>query len=402
MERNGFRGFHAVRTIRCWAHGIVLGLTALALTACMGLGGQQPSLETAGSSDTIGEGDVTIALLLPTSASGSTGSIAQGMRNAAEMALSEMPSADIRLLPFDTGGSAQGAQQAATRAVAEETDLIIGPLFAREVQAVGQVARNANVPVIAFSTDANVAQPGVYLLSFMPEADVSRVVNYAAGNGRRAFSALLPRNSYGAVIEGAFQQAVSERGGRIVSIERYGTDPEEMQTAVGRIAAVAGGSQPQVDALLLPDTPSVVRALGPMLSATEVDPQRVQVLGSGQWNDETAWNIAELEGAWFAGPDPQGWESFQSRYADSYGAPPPRNATLAYDAVSLAAALSGLRGSEAFTQETLTNRDGFAGIDGVFRFRSDGTSERGLAILEIRDGAAEIRDPAPRRLGAGT
>ena len=34
------------------------------------------------------------------------------------------------------------------------------------------------------------------------------------------------------------------------------------------------------------------------------------------------------------------------------------------------------------TQE-LINRDGFLGVNGLFRFRDDGTAERSLAIMEI-------------------
>jgi hypothetical protein len=46
------------------------------------------------------------------------------------------------------------------------------------------------------------------------------------------------------------------------------------------------------------------------------------------------------------------------------------------------------QGTQRFSESALTNPSGFAGADGVFRFRSDGTNDRALAVYEIRNGAA--------------
>ena len=46
-------------------------------------------------------------------------------------------------------------------------------------------------------------------------------------------------------------------------------------------------------------------------------------------------------------------------------------------------------------------RLGFNGVDGVFRFRADGTNERGLAVMEIDNNAATVISPAPRSFAAG-
>ncbi len=57
----------------------------------------------------------------------------------------------------------------------------------------------------------------------------------------------------------------------------------------------------------------------------------------------------------------------------------------------------GVERGERFTDKRLTNPSGFAGVDGIFRFRTDGTTERGIAVLEIRDGKVEVVSPAPTR-----
>ena len=173
------------------------------------------------------EGQVRVGLVLPLSAQGNAGVAAQSMKNAAEMALAEFKSPNIQLLVKDDGGTPQGAQAAAQQAINEGAEIIVGPLFAQSVSAVGQVARGRNIPVIAFSTDASVAARGVYLLSFLPETDVRRIVDFAVSRGKRSFAALLPDNAYGTVVEAAFQQEVSRRGGRVVALEKYPLDREQ-------------------------------------------------------------------------------------------------------------------------------------------------------------------------------
>ena len=93
-----------------------------------------------------------------------------------------------------------------------------------------------------------------------------------------------------------------------------------------------------------------------------------------------------MQGGLYAAPDPSGFRSFSGRYRAKYGADPVRTATLAYDAVALVAALARTQGAQRFSPEVLTNPSGFAGIDGLFRFRADGTNERGLAVMRVAPG----------------
>ncbi|MCD8520566.1 MAG: hypothetical protein LRY57_04695 [Alphaproteobacteria bacterium] len=105
-------------------------------------------------------------------------------------------------------------------------------------------------------------------------------------------------------------------------------------------------------------------------------------------------------------PSPNLRKEFEQRYRSLHGAAPPRLATLAYDATALAAVLAqtGLQGAgrPAFDAASITNPNGFAGVDGIFRFRQNGLVERGLAILEFRNGQAVVIDEAPRTFEAAT
>ena len=95
----------------------------------------------------------------------------------------------------------------------------------------------ASRPIMAFSSDASVARRGVYLLSFTPQDDVRRIISYAASQGRRSVVAFLPKNAYGAVVEGSLKQIAGRSGVSIIHIARYERSGPGIETAV-REAAV--------------------------------------------------------------------------------------------------------------------------------------------------------------------
>lgn len=358
-------------------------------------GAPAPVGTQAATGPTIGTGSVKIGLILPLTAEGQGAIVGNALRNAAEMAIAEFPGPDVTLLVKDDRGTPEGAQAAAQAAFNEGAEMIIGPLFAGSVQSVGQVARAANRPVMAFSTDINVAGRGVYLLSFLAENDVNRTIAYATAQGRKSFSALVPDTAYGKVVEAAFQQAVASRGARIVAIERFTADQGKIREAIGRLSPAFG----QSDALFLPAGADTLPLIGPLLQQSGFDPARVKPIGTGIWNDANVFRVAAVQGGWFSSPDSAGFNAFSGRYQKRFGSPPTRTATLSYDAVSLVAALVRTQGTRRFDEAVLTNPSGFAGADGVFRFRAEGPSERGLAVLEVRNGQSVTVSAAPRDLG---
>ncbi|ABD85897.1 penicillin-binding protein activator [Rhodopseudomonas palustris] len=384
------------------AVGLILG--APLLSACAGV---QQSLTGPFSSTTpqpgsagpaqqpaaVGTGQVKVGLILPLSAPGNAGVAAQSMKNAAELALAEFQNPNIQLLIKDDAGNPQGAQAGTQQALDEGAEIILGPLFALAVPATAQLARARGVSVIAFSTDSSVAGRGVYLLSFLPESDVVRIVDYAASTGKRSFAALLPENAYGNVVEAAFKQAVGRKGGRIVAFERYGTD---RATPARTVAAALGGA----DALFLADDGEALVGVADALTAAGADLKRVQLLGTGLWDNPRVFGNAALQGGLYAAPDPSGFRAFSARYRTRYGADPVRTATLAYDAVALVAALARTQGAQRFSPEVLTNPSGFAGIDGLFRFRADGSNERGLAVMRVGSGGSQPAAGSPKSFGA--
>lgn len=375
-------------------------VVAVLFVACGAPGGGGGNMDLPAGAITMPAGTVKIALLLPITASGSTRKIAKALKQAAELALFDFDNPNIALVPKDTKGTPDGARLAAESAVRDGAELIIGPLFAQEVRGVAQVARSAGIPVIAFSSDQKVAGNGVYLLSFLAGRDVPRIVSFAMSRGKRNFAVLVPQTAYGRIAEAAFAKAVAAGGGRApVRASFPAGSSSGMAGPVKQIANAIKSGQ-KVDALFLPADRSELPSLAPLLAASGITSANVQFIGTGQWDFPNVDRQAALVGGWFPAPDPKGWSNFAQSYSKTFGGTPTRIASLGYDAMSLAVSLAENPRGQRYTFSQLTRESGFTGADGLFRLLPDGTSQRGLAVLEVVPGAPRVLSPAPRAFSA--
>lgn len=341
---------------------------------------------------TFGSGPVRVGLVLPLTQSGRDSAIGQAMLNAAQMALADGGAGDVTLMALDDRSAPEAAASAAQAQVKAGAEIIVGPLFAADVRQVGAVARAANVPVIAFSTDATVASEGVYLLSFLIETYVDRIVDYAVSRGKKTIAVLAPQNDYANVALAELKAEAARAGASVVTVARYA--PGQAAGAVAQLNRDA----PDADAIFLPEQPDALPAVAAAMAQAGV---KSQVLGVGVWNDPRVLSIPALQGAWYSAPDASGFAAFALRYRAKYNAEPPRLATLCYDAVSLVAALARTPAGQRFKPATLANASGFNGADGLFRFHLAGTNERGLAVVQIGSGAVEVISPAPKSFAGG-
>lgn len=370
-------------------------------------------------------GVVRVGLLLPLS--GPEQAVGQSLLDAALLAMSEIGNDRITLLPRDTQGTAEGAGAAAAAVLQQGAELILGPVFSAEVAAVGPIAQARNVSVVAFSTDQQVSGNGVYLLGFMPQQQVARIAAFAASRGLRRFAALAPETPYGAAVVSELRLAAAHVGGELIDVVFYTPNSPQMMDQVRSLARyqvrrdrllarrrvleaqndAAARAQlqqlagldtlggPGYDALLIAGGGAELRQLAPLLPFFDIDTRDVRFLGTGLWDDPTLGQEPSLVGGWYAAAPPENAAAFIERFATVYGYRPVRAATLAYDAVALAAAL-GRDGPADFGRDALTSPSGFAGLDGIFRFLSNGIAERGLAVLEVTARGARVLDAAAR------
>lgn len=378
-------------------------LAALCLTGCAASVAQTNTAtgtaltEQPPATAALSSGPVKIAMLLSLGGLGPSAAMSKAMKQAAELALFERDDPNIELVVKDDKGTAAGAAEAATLAVADGAEIIIGPLLYDAVPGAAQIAQQSNVPVLALSNNAAAAGPNTYLMSFLVEEEVERIVSYAAKQGKRHFAALIPETPYGRVVEAAFRQSVGRNGGSVRVLETYPANANGMiKPAKAVVAAIKRADEAglPIEALFVPGGEETLPKLGPVLSYAGID-EGVQLLGTGAWDYPAVVRETVFHGGWFAGPDPGAFQGFSERFARTFGQKPPRIATLAYDAIGFAINLSAPPRGQRFTPERLTRPSGYVGIDGLIRLQPNGLPERGLAILEVQPYGLRTRETAP-------
>jgi ABC-type branched-subunit amino acid transport system substrate-binding protein len=331
-----------------------------------------------------------VALLVPLT--GANAAVGRSIANATTMALLDTRTEKVRITSYDTG---TGAAAAAQRAIADGNRLILGPLTAEDVRAVAPVARKAGVPIISFSNDAAVAGNGVYLLGYAPEQSIRRIVSYARGKGMNRFAALVPRGAYGDRAGGALLRAVEAGGGTVVGMQTFDRSAGSIAAAVRQL-----GQTSDYDALLIADAGRIALQAAPLVRKSPHG-ATARLLGTELWNTDAA--IADspaLRGAWYASVSDALYRQLATKYRASYRAGPYRIASLGYDSVLLTARIAqDWKVGTPFPTARLGDKEGFAGIDGAFRFDSSGVADRALEVQQVGAGTIEVVDPAPRGFG---
>ncbi len=363
-------------------------------------------------------GDVhRIAILVPLS--GSNAPVGVSLANAATLALVDTNKQGVRLSSYDT--AALGAAGAANRAIADGAQLILGPLLASDAAAVKAAAEAKGITMLSFSNDSSIAGGRLYVLGFQPAQSVSRVVDYAAAKGLKRFAALVPDGVYGQRASVAFTRAVSASGGQVVALQNFARTPAALPTAArkvtdydarmkqagstapvkrpdGTIATPAAGPAPvPFEALLVADSGAIAAAFGPHLAKFGAPTGSFLMMGTELWNTEPGLGASPaLRGAVFAAVPDQRFQSMAKRYQARFGGTPSRLASLSYDAMLLAVSTAGQqwRLGTPFPQSILADPQGFAGVDGIFRFKGN-IAERGLEVQQVGPSGFTTVSPAP-------
>jgi ABC-type branched-subunit amino acid transport system substrate-binding protein len=328
----------------------------------------------------------TVGLLVPLT--GPNAALGQALTQAAEMALFDAGNQTTALVVHDTEAPA-GPGAAAQASIDQGANILLGPVFAAHAKTVGPIASTAHVPVIAFTTDVSAAGPGVYVMGILPSLQIDRDVAYASSQGFKRFAALLPNSPYGHAVADALGPATAAHGAQMGQVEYYDPNAAEFSGVVGKLAADG-----PFDALLIPEGGARLRSIAPLLGFYNIDTTKVKLLGSALWTDPNLASEPALIGAWFASPSAAAWTGFAQRYRTTFGSDPPRLASIAYDAMTMATSLA--KTNNDFSDTTLTRADGFTGVDGAFRFGTDGKVQRNLDIVEVQRGGFVVKDPAPK------
>lgn len=370
---------------------------------------------------------IRAALLVPLS--GSNAALGAALSNAAQLAVFDTADDQLELLPIDTKGTAQGAEAALATALDQGADIILGPVFSAEVKAIAPLARERGIPVISFTTDKSALGKGIFTLGFLPESQVKTVIDQAQTDGRRRIGILAPDNDLGHAIAEAAKIEIAKNGGQLVRLQFYPVGDNDLRVVAQQFADYAhrkvtlahdkdllSGRKGQAtpadqaampyDAVLLPDEGVKLKSLASLLTFYGLDPGPVKFLGTLRWDDPVLAQEPTLEGSWFAAVPEGPLGAFQAHYTKAFGTLPKPMVTFAggaYDGVALAALLAKKGKSEGgVTLANLTDPQGFAGVDGLFRLLPDGSADRGLAVREMIKGGTREAFPPPERFAPGS
>jgi ABC-type branched-subunit amino acid transport system substrate-binding protein len=335
---------------------------------------------------------IKVALLLPLS--GSAKNLGASMLDVSYYALFNANESLVILSVFDSSDNVNTAKIAASEALKQGCKIIIGPMFADATDAIFPMLKNVNL--ISFSNNASIAKKNIFLLGFNPEEQVTRVINYAVEKGNiKEFYALLPDNAYGKIIDETLKKSLLEKDISANKIEFYDEKNENLSQIIQNIVQTINSSNdPSVKkAVFIAEGGEKLVEIITKLQENGLNNDDIKLIGTGQWDDEATKNIKFLKGAWFASSLTDERKAFEQIFESKYNYKMPRIATLAYDAVALAV---NLVSQKDFSSTAITNPRGFMGIDGIFRFNSQGIAERGLSIIEIDNNTFKIIDPAPK------
>jgi ABC-type branched-subunit amino acid transport system substrate-binding protein len=375
----------------------VLVLFAMVLSACV------PSTGSVGGPPSGDGGSVQVALLIPSGSGQAQDELfGQNLENAARLAMADLSGVTIDLRVYRTGGSPAQASALAKQAVNEGAQVILGPFYSEEANAAAVAVSGTGVNVLAFSNNASIAGGNLFVLGPTFDNTARRLASYAVRNGKNKVLIVHDRNVAGEAGKSAIERGVANAGGSVVGVSSYEFSQNGiMQAASGIVQTVRSSGATAI--FLTADSAGALPLVSQLLVENGVDKAATQFIGLTRWDIPPATvGLPSVQGGWFAMPDPGLFAQFQSRYQSAYGSAPAPVAGLAYDGIAAIGALARQGKGKALTRDALTQSAGFAGVSGIFRFLSNGTNERGLAIAQIRNNQVVVIDPAPRSFrGAG-
>ncbi|MDO9527039.1 MAG: penicillin-binding protein activator [Gemmobacter sp.] len=372
--------------------GLILSAVGLAACEPIAVGGGGPSIDTAAP--------IPVALLVPGGSGQATDELlARSLENAARLAISDLDGVRIDLRVYKTAGQAGQASAQAQKAVADGAKIILGPVFAQEANAAGVAVASSGVNVLSFSNNTDIAGANVFVLGATFENTAARLVRHAARQGQRRVMIVHDRTASGEAGRAAIARAVANSGSTVAGTASYEFSQNGVAQAAPQIAAAARSSG--ADALFFTaDTAGALPLITQLLRDQGITPATQRYLGLTRWDiPQATLGLPGVQGGWFALPDPTTFDRFQARYQQAFGEAPHPISGMAYDGIAAIGALAKSGNSGALTASALTQNAGFVGVSGIFRLRSDGTNERGLAVAEIRNNQVVVIDPAPRSFG---
>lgn len=351
---------------------------------------------------------IKVGILVPLT--GSARTAGEALLKGAQMALFDQKESAIELIIKDTEGSASTTRRRAKEALQEGAQLLIGPLFSQNTQVVIPLARSWNVPLVSFSNNRALAQAGVFVLGFAPEAQIERLVYFAAQKQLKSIAAFIPESDYGTLVRTAFEQTCRTYNINplVLMYPPATTDFRKLSAQLKTLPIESPPLLPdakksppilktlEVEALLIPEGGQKLSQILTGLLYNDFDLKKTPIMGTNLWeNSNLNRNLSQIH-KWFTGPDPHASQSFTYGFHRQFGSHPSLLSGLSYDAVSLACLLVRYgKTPPLFSEAALTQPRGFQGVWGAFRLQPNGVVKRRFPILTRTQNTLKVLNSSP-------
>jgi outer membrane PBP1 activator LpoA protein len=352
-----------------------------------------------------------VALLLPLSGrQQAAGAAVRDGFMAAYYARAGEADAQPEIRIYDTNGP--GVATAYRDAVADGTQIVVGPLLKESLQTLAGSEAGLGVPTLGLNyLPDGVAPPtGLVQFALAPEDEAQAVAQRAVAEGRRRAIALVPNNDFGRRLLESFRARYQELGGVVVDYRTYQPDGRdfsygiqdilligESRDRMARLAANLGtelGFEPRrrddVDVIFLAATAEAGKLLRPQLRfyyAGDIPTFATSaVYTEGDRGNIDLNGIAFPDMPWIIAPEPRfgaaraslarHWQSEASRRARLFA--------MGYDAFQLASVMTGPSGLQTLD-----------GATGRLYLAADGRIHRQLDWARIVGGKPAPLPPMP-------
>ena len=277
---------------------------------------------------------------------------------------------------------------------------------------------NQGIIFFSFAAKKNLAKDCVYLVNFFPEDDLIALFNYFPSESKIAL--LFPENYYGYNINKIIDPIAAKSKSLIINRASYSEDLTNARSAIKELGKyelrkyelerqkkILENKSDEISKralkkikkfetigdvefthLILPDYSIRLLEIAPLLPFYDVDPNKVQFVGTGVWDDSIFFDEPSLQRAIFSGIEERKRRDFFSDYLEIYNQKPIRTATIPYDLIALLSYFIKKEMTLGDAYDFMNNEKiKFDGIDGRFFFLNN-IIFRELDILKISNGEA--------------
>ena len=297
--------------------------------------------------------------------------------------------------------------------------IFIGPLTSADTENIFTEC-SKGVLFFSFASDRKQAGNCVYLINFFPEDDLLALFNNFKANSKIVL--LYPENNYGYYINSIIDPFATKSNSIIVNRASYKEDLSDARDAIKELSKYelrkyelerqktilkAKNDEASKKALkkierfetigaldfshlILPDYSVRLLQIAPLLPFYDIDPQKIQFVGTGVWDNEAFFSEPSLQGSIFPGVPQSERRQYFNDYYLKYREQPIRTITIPYDLIGILEYIINNKLNLKETHQLLNDKSiSFDGIDGKFSFEKNIISRK-LNVLKISNGKANL------------